>query len=208
LAVNPRTDTVYAEGATSVSVINGATDRVVHVIRVHSNGLALAVNPTTNMVYVARHNEYDAFYGKKDANVVTVINGATDRVVNTIDVNDDTMGIEGIEVDPTINMVLANGATSVSVINGATDRVVQVLPVNGGSLALDPTTNMVYAETGKRSVSVIALAAGIHPAASSSNLWPAAGIGIWIVVVGVGGTLLAASRRRRIPRGGAHEMGH
>lgn len=54
LVVNPRTHHVFVSNAqdNTVTVIDGATDRVVATIPVARDPFAMAVNPVTNLVYV------------------------------------------------------------------------------------------------------------------------------------------------------------
>jgi YVTN family beta-propeller protein len=61
-------------------------------------------------------------------NTVSVINGYTNTVVQTIPVG---INPDGVGVDPITNMIcVANvGANTVSVINGNTNTVVQTIPV-------------------------------------------------------------------------------
>ena len=56
LAVNPTTDTVYAANGHSISVISGATSKLVRSIRARSNVVGFSVNPTTDTVYATNRN--------------------------------------------------------------------------------------------------------------------------------------------------------
>ena len=69
--------TIYAtDGSSSVYVINASTNTVTNTITVGSGPYGIAVNKTTNTIYVNNCN----------ANTVSVINGATNTVTATIPV--------------------------------------------------------------------------------------------------------------------------
>ena len=110
------------------------------------NPAAVAVNQTTNMVYVA----------DVDVKTLTVINGAT----NTATTIPAVGPLASVAVNPTTNTVYAlNGGSQssglggivvtpgyVSVINGATNAVTATiaLPALGSHIVVNPATNQVY----------------------------------------------------------------
>ncbi|MHB1904917.1 MAG: YncE family protein, partial [Ferrimicrobium sp.] len=234
LAVNPTTDTVYATNGHSISVISGKTDRVVRSIRMRYNVVGLAVNPTTDTVYAATYEDsYATYLGQAPESTLSVINGATDKVTHTVDLNsqvlalavnpttdtvyaaDDTVSVMNgatgkvthtihgdpgspsfffnLAVNPTTDTVYATNGHSISVISGKTDRVTHTILAKSGGLAVNPTTDTVYA-TNRNSVSVIALATGSQTSDSRVIIGLAA-VGL-VIVVG-GATLLVALERRR-----------
>ncbi len=112
IAVDSTTDTVYVgmsqnssatyfdkTDAKTLSVINGATDKVTGII--DAAGL-VAVDPTTDTLYLAN--------GKS----ISVVNGATDKVTSTV--HAESAGI-GLAVDPTTDTVYATDGDSVSAIS-------------------------------------------------------------------------------------------
>ncbi|WP_298387443.1 hypothetical protein [Ferrimicrobium sp.] len=234
LAVNPTTDTVYATNGHSISVISGKTDRVVRSIRMRYNVVGLAVNPTTDTVYAATYEDsYATYLGQAPESTLSVINGATDKVTHTVDLNsqvlalavnpttdtvyaaDDTVSVMNgatgkvthtihgdpgspsfffnLAINPTTDTVYATNGHSISVISGKTDRVTHTILAKSGGLAINPTTDTVYATNGN-SVSVIALATGSQTSDSRVIIGLAA-VGL-VIVVG-GATLLVALERRR-----------
>ena len=234
LAVNPTTGTVYATNGHSISVISGKTDRVVRSIRMRYNVVGLAVNPTTDTVYAATYEDsYATYLGQAPESTLSVINGATDKVTHTVDLNsqvlalavnpttdtvyaaDDTVSVMNgatgkvthtihgdpgspsfffnLAVNPTTDTVYATNGHSISVISGKTDRVTHTILAKSGGLAINPTTDTVYATNGN-SVSVIALATGSQTSDSRVIIGLAA-VGL-VIVVG-GATLLVALERRR-----------
>ncbi|MGD0478104.1 MAG: protease pro-enzyme activation domain-containing protein [Nitrososphaerales archaeon] len=104
-------------------------------ISVGSGPYAVAVNPSTNRIYVA--NYWD--------NTVSVINGKTNLVMETIDVGG---GPSGIAVNPSTNRIyVANyWDYTVSVIGGKTNLVTATIDVGGGpsGIAVNPSTNRIY----------------------------------------------------------------
>jgi DNA-binding beta-propeller fold protein YncE len=146
LAVDEATDTVYvtnpgaAVGGDTVSVINGATCSAVEqsgckqspaTITVGVGPLGIAVNPTTNTIYVAAvgkdYFNMDTGYG----DTVSVINGAscdgTDMSGCGQPPAQVTVGPApwGVAVDPATNSIFVadnggDGPASLSVIHGAT----------------------------------------------------------------------------------------
>jgi YVTN family beta-propeller protein len=98
----------------AVTVIDGATDKVVATVRTGSFCQALAVNPKTNKIYVANN------FGHS----VTVIDGVTHEAT-TIRVG---QGPRAIVVNPVTNKIYtANyGSKDASVIDGATNAVTSV----------------------------------------------------------------------------------
>ena len=114
------------------------------------NPTAVAVNPTTNMVYVA-----DA-----DVGTLTVINGATNTATTLPTGAPNTTALA---VNPTTNTIYAlylgsqssglGGIVvtpgSIAVINGVTNTVTTTiaLPVLGSHIAVNPVTNQIYVST-------------------------------------------------------------
>ena len=104
-------------------------------IRVGATPVAIAVNPSTNMIYVAN----------SDDNTSSVINGASESVVTKITTGHDP---EGIAVNPSTNMMyVANSDDdTVSVIDGRTNAVVKSIAVGSSpiAVAVNPSTNIMY----------------------------------------------------------------
>lgn len=96
---------------------------------------SLAVNPNTNMIYVANYK----------SGTVTVINGSNDSVLKKI-----TVGKWPIDICVNLktNMIyVANGGNNtVSVINGKSNSVVAMIPVGDipDGICVNPNTNTVY----------------------------------------------------------------
>lgn len=113
------------------------------------NPSAVAVNETTNMVYIA----------DVDVKTLTVINGAT-NTATTIQAGGP---LAGVAVNPTTNTIYAlNGGSQssglggtvvipgyVSVINGATNAITATIALPGLAtyIAVNPATNQIYVST-------------------------------------------------------------
>jgi DNA-binding beta-propeller fold protein YncE len=146
LAVDEATDTVYvtnpdaAVSGNTVSVINGATCNAVEqsgcnqspaTITVGFGPLGIAVNPTTNTVYVTAAGK-DFFSGTKFGDTVSVINGASCDGTDMSGCGQSPIHVTvgpapwGIAVDPATNSIFVadndggDGPASLSVIHGAT----------------------------------------------------------------------------------------
>jgi len=127
-------------GSNDVSVINGATNKVVSTISVGSGPNGVAYDPNNNEIYVAN-------YG---SNSVSVINGATNSVIATISNSLNTP--TGAACDPINNEIyVANrnsGSTSgwVTVINGATNSVIGTIGAGDWpqGVTYDPANNYLY----------------------------------------------------------------
>ncbi len=111
-------------------------------------------NSNVNFTVAAPNTIYVANAG---INNVSVINGQTNTVVQTISVGKS--GEEGIGVNPTTNMIyVANYSNTVSVINGQTNTVEATISVGKWpvGIGVNPTTNMIYVPNyGSTNVSVI-----------------------------------------------------
>ena len=148
VAVDDTTGNVYvASGASTVSVIDEATDTVTATIPVGPDPQGVGVDASTGTVYVA----------SGASNTVSVIDEATGTVVAT-----PTVGIRpwGVGVDPSTGTVYVTnfGASTVSVIDEATDSVTATIPVgiNPLGVGVDPSTGTAYVSSSSSdTVSVI-----------------------------------------------------
>jgi YVTN family beta-propeller protein len=157
VAVNPRTNTVYVtnegSGHLSVSVINARTNKAVARIRLPFSPEGIAVNPRTNTAYVVT-----------DHNLLSVINGKTNKVVTTITAGSNAPGDNafGVAADPRTGLIYVTNPDSntVTVINGETRKKVATVRVGRSpfiGIAVDPRTGLVYvANLFSNTVSVLA----------------------------------------------------
>lgn len=101
-------------------------------VQVGINPAALAVNPTTNQIYVANCG----------SNTITVIDGQT-NATTTIGVGNCP---HAVTVNPATNRVyVANSDGSISVIDGATNAVVNIVdPGTPGQIAVNSLTDKIY----------------------------------------------------------------
>ena len=108
---------------------------------------SVAVNPITNTVFVASDRGID------------VIDGATNKLVKTIQVQTEPFG-SGISVNPVTNKIYASSSDgAVYTIDGSTFTVtgnMTFIPWYGvGNIAINSITNMLYVGSGTHSVFVV-----------------------------------------------------
>ncbi len=148
IAVNSHTNIVYAtcESPTTLKVVDGATNSVTATIPLNSIFLpphSIAVNPTTNRIYVD-----DFVHG------VVVLDGATNAIVTTISL---PIGVVKVAVNPVTNMIYAGNSAerTITVIDGnvnspTENSVLAVIPVPaylGAGIVVNPLTNRLYVVT-------------------------------------------------------------
>jgi YVTN family beta-propeller protein len=181
-AVNVVTNTIYVgnlnqgTALSTVSVFDGTTKTLIATVPVGSQPWAIAVNPTTNLVYVANASSAS----------VSVIDGTTNTVTATVPVD---VAPWAIAVNPVTNKIYtANcgfdcdataGIGTVSVIDGATNAATAPITVgiNPRAISINPVTNMVYVmncacEAGPGSVTVINGATDTIVATIPQGLYP------------------------------------
>jgi YVTN family beta-propeller protein len=130
-----------------VTVIDGATDRVIGAVTAGKYPGALCYNLTDNKVYCA--NWY--------SDCVTVIDGASDSVVATVAVGDFPSALCHNQASNKIYCANEWGST-VTVIDGASDSVIATVAAGDDPWAFcyNPTNNEVYcANISGRNVTVI-----------------------------------------------------
>jgi len=163
IAVNPITNTIYVanilriqsdpERSTShwsdVTVIDGATNKITARIPLEwSEPYSIAVNPTTNKIYVP------------DLDGVTVIDGATNNVTKIF--FSYHSGASKIAVNPITNKIYGDHESDLWVIDGFTNAITDKIIISTYSsvrdVAVNPATNKIYvqlASSQEPSVSVI-----------------------------------------------------
>jgi DNA-binding beta-propeller fold protein YncE len=158
MAVSPRTGEVYlntatAAGGGAVTVLNGRTNKVAAVITVDKpaadpeNGTYpenLAVSPVTGEVYVFST-------GYKQPNVLTVIDGRTNKIITTI-AGVDGLGSLQLGVGRTGTVYASGNETNtMDVISGQTNRIINTIkfsdyPIDAGftEFAISQRTGDAY----------------------------------------------------------------
>jgi YVTN family beta-propeller protein len=118
-----------------ILVQTASADSIISTISVGSGPTDVAVNPTTNMIYVINYND----------NTISAINGTTNSVVSTIPVGSKPVFAA---VNPVTNKIYVSNtfSNSVSVIDGAANSVVSTIstgfPPYG--IGINPNTNKIY----------------------------------------------------------------
>jgi YVTN family beta-propeller protein len=163
IAVNNSTDIVYVADFVekNIQVIDGQTNKTLHVIPINGSPWAVSINPITNKIYVINRDSQIA---------VSVIDGSTNKIIKEIDVRD--MGAQPPEmsfnpmriqekyykIEPT--EVAVNSNTNkiyvsdwnypdggITIIDGSQDKVIdKILGLGGPSygIAVNPRTNKIY----------------------------------------------------------------
>jgi YVTN family beta-propeller protein len=161
VAVNPTTNTIYVASydSSTVSVIDGTITNDTTIsgptsglepeeIAVRSKPNDVAVNPTTNTIYVA----------ESGSNTVSIIEGKTNNEVRRVPIEGAPISVA---VNPTTNTiyVASYDSSTVSVIDGKTNSVMGSITMDGlspTSVAVNPNTNTIYvASYDSSTVSVI-----------------------------------------------------
>lgn len=110
-------------------------EKVSQEISTGQQPMAIAVNETTNLAYVANHN----------SSSITVIDGKSRAAIATIKTGS---GPEAIAVNPVTNRiyVVNSGENSVTVIDGATGTVAATVHTgsNCNNVGVNPSTNKIY----------------------------------------------------------------
>jgi YVTN family beta-propeller protein len=121
---------------------------VLATIGIADNPVRVAVNPTTNRLYVTHSN----------TGLASVLDGISDAVIASLPVGKDPFGVA---VNPTTNRVYVGdeGVLTLSVIDGASNTVVTLVPDSNDAwdLAVNHRTNRAYV-AGFAAISVIDLA--------------------------------------------------
>ena len=129
VAINEDTGHVYVadwhDGTVTVLDANG---NVLDTIILPSRPFGLAVNATTNKIYVG------------DSNEIAVIDGTTNSIVGTI-----AVAAGAVAVNPATNTIYAAENSSIAVIDGTTGSVTATVSAPSGDLAVNPQTNFIYA---------------------------------------------------------------
>ncbi|TRZ69878.1 MAG: HYR domain-containing protein [Nitrosopumilaceae archaeon] len=156
IAVNPTNNKIYVANSlrlendpersashwSDITVIDGITDRITARIPLEwSDPHQIAVNPTTNKIYVP------------DLNGVTVIDGATNNATTIFfSYQSETTHIA---VNPTTNKIYADHIGDLWVIDGFTNVIADKITISTDSrisnVAVNPITNKVYVNSGSSS---------------------------------------------------------
>jgi MYXO-CTERM domain-containing protein len=136
--VNTNRNRVYAgnQGTGALKTIDGSSNLIIDTkaVTVNANPGAVAVNSTTNRVYVASGNN------------VAVFDGSTDNTTFVTNVNTGNQ-VSWIELNPARNMVYACSGNNVVVIDGATNTASAPIPlgVSCFGLGVNVTADHFYA---------------------------------------------------------------
>lgn len=152
LAVNSHTNRIYAIVAmgdgVGVAVIDGTTNTVIDTIPIDASPYAIAVNPTTNRIYVSHYYS------------VTVIDGERNEVITKVQVIGTGYHIAINEATNRIYVGYCNpyayNSGSINVIDGTTNTNTAVA-MGGcvGNVEANSVTNRIYVTVGNRATKVL-----------------------------------------------------
>lgn len=140
-AVDATTNRIYVanHGSDTVSVIDGATNKVIASILVGYQPNGISVDPQTDTVYVTDVSTTDG------SNSVSVINGANDTVSGSITI--PATGY-GVAVDSLTDTVYVASDQGTFIIDGANGTLSATVAAVGHSVAVDPATDTIYVAGG------------------------------------------------------------
>lgn len=149
--VDPATNTIYASDSHSITVIDGATNKVTGSISVASASssfvYSVAADPATDSIYAVGSVTIS---GARKA-ALWVINGQTQAVTGPLDLGaaapEEPACIPplGVAVNPATDTVYAATGQSLQVIDGATSTVTATVAVAASDVGVDQSTGLVYA---------------------------------------------------------------
>ncbi len=133
-------------GENEIIVINSLSNEVIDTIRISRDFnlySQIEINPETGRVYTADP--------KSDSDNVFVIDGTTNKIITTINIED---GIDGITVNSMTNRiyVVNNKMVTVAVIDGNTNKIIDVIRLqenidflfSSGGIKANSFTNRIY----------------------------------------------------------------
>jgi YVTN family beta-propeller protein len=151
----PRRLATNASGASAQQL--GSSSEPGFTVAAGKDPFAVAVNPNTNMIYLANNG----------SDTVSVIDGKTNSVVKNIMVG---TGPSYVSVNPNTDMVYVTNFDSdtVSVIDGKTNAIIKTITVGKGleDIAINPNTNMAYMAV-QNGLTVLKLSPNANSTASS-----------------------------------------
>ena len=146
IAVDPDTNRIYVAngGSGSVSVIEGATDRVIATVGVGDLPYAIAANSATNKIYVSR----------TFSDVMAIIDGKTNVATRLRLGVGDAVAAESVADD--VYLITYEGP-NVTILDATNDRTSRIrAPNHLWAIAANPSTNKVYAASvGSGNVTIV-----------------------------------------------------
>ena len=162
VTVNQRLNKVYVvnQSTNNISVIDGATKLVEATIDLEKSELlyidSIEVNPTSNRIYVAGTTQLitideggDGHFVFEEKAFITVIDGITNNVVETITINN--LSVSGLAVNQNTNVIYVTGNTRfngiIGVIDGESNKLVDIVSLENifvSKIAVNSESNTAY----------------------------------------------------------------
>jgi DNA-binding beta-propeller fold protein YncE len=146
MTIDLKTDTVYIVNSTSIVVLDGTTKRITGSVNVKTPLYDVAFDPNSRLLYAT------------GASNLFRINATRQEILGSVPVGSYA---EGIAINPGDDKVyVANfGSSSITVVDGRSFSIIKTIALPHGttpsSLALDVSTNKLFATTGRNSVLAI-----------------------------------------------------
>jgi YVTN family beta-propeller protein len=134
-AVDTETSKVYVTNfkSTTVTVIDGNTNKNVSEIEIGSSPYGIGINSNTKILYIAREH----------ADILTVVNATSGKIIKEVPL----VSPYDIAVNSKTNMVYVTSDSShlVSVLDGSSNQIVTTFKINDPcGIGVNEATNMVY----------------------------------------------------------------
>jgi len=134
IALNPESGKIYAVATKQNSVaFHNTSTSATSLIQTGASPVALTINQVTNRIYVAN----------SDSGTVSVLDGATDAVLTTLDVGPNPYVLVA---DQLSNKIFLSNTFSdkLTIIDGATNSITKLKAVSANVLAVDEKLSKIY----------------------------------------------------------------
>lgn len=143
LTINSRTNRVYVADSigNDIYVISGSENKVIATVNIGEDltfEMGLAVNPTTNKIFITTYD------GEPGSGKVIIMNGKTNKVIDVVNTGD---GPVGIDVNARTNRIYVadNLNHKLTVISRSFNIIETVsLGIEPVRMAVNPSTNLIY----------------------------------------------------------------
>ncbi|WP_426003830.1 FG-GAP-like repeat-containing protein [Paenarthrobacter sp. NyZ202] len=150
IVVNTVTNTAYALSSGAVKVID-SLGKITSTVSIGAGGfLAMALNPTSNKLYVTTAPQYGSS--------LKVIDGASNTITGTVASNDPLGALAVNPVTDKVYIGSGNDAnSSIKVVDGPTMTESAIVPIAtpANTIVVNPTNNKVYATMAVRGATII-----------------------------------------------------
>ncbi len=160
IAINPETNRIYVTGTNNsgfknfISVIDGDTNEIIDTIDIKGIIFNVAINTTTNLIYVSHVSIFSTLKPFDDVRFISVIDANTNTIIKKIGLS--KVKSTSVVVNQITNKIYATGTKgfitkkmAIEVIDGDINEIVDSLNLSKGfisSSAINQETNRIYVE--------------------------------------------------------------